>query len=633
MADSDKANLTQGQLKTLMTRIKNAGGGGGATKVTVSYADLPTTTKYIGCSDAYVEAGAKWISLGELLSYDINATSNYEEYELTITNIPTTGYATNKSIAIALPSLALAESKGDAFACNGGAGISDIGSSFPQGILLSTSMSAFAGYRLNPSTYASSLTLNVIRLQGVASVTYIMRNPNVQNENFVGWINAYIFGMQARSATGLYDNKYNSDTRFYSLGYNIPASRLAHEINTQLMLLQNTVSEVESTANNALRRAVKSDWNNNNANSYAHILNRPFYDARVPDVSLDFSSIPTILSTPGVVNWWSPTSWEYNGDASSMATSDDGAGLAIFQKVWDELKGSNTTSYNVRSISVTFAQYDWNGDEVARETLTQTTNARVLIGQDEMEGMSLGFQAGGQAGQLTITFFWSGVWTRPTVADWVEGYLSFYVQGINWTTIDPNNIMVENTRPIEVTIEMLGGELVKLDSKFLKVDNDTITVNSNGEIEASGGGIPTDATFWGATYDATNNRVRGAIYANTIRPSGTFSNPSAMGFDASNGRVMITVGALSGGDAYGSITGQHVTSGGRVSGRLNIFGLNDPINAQDAATKNYVDTIYPVGAVFTSTSSTAPTIAGGTWTQIGTQTVGSSTVYYYERTA
>lgn len=64
-----------------------------------------------------------------------------------------------------------------------------------------------------------------------------------------------------------------------------------------------------------------------------------------------------------------------------------------------------------------------------------------------------------------------------------------------------------------------------------------------------------------------------------------------------------------------------------------IANVTDPQLAQDAATKNYVDSIYPVGAVFTSTSATAPIIAGGTWTEIGTQTVGSSTVHYYERTA
>lgn len=64
-----------------------------------------------------------------------------------------------------------------------------------------------------------------------------------------------------------------------------------------------------------------------------------------------------------------------------------------------------------------------------------------------------------------------------------------------------------------------------------------------------------------------------------------------------------------------------------------LANVKDPSLAQDAATKNYVDSFYPVGTVYSSTSSTAPTFVGGTWTQIGSQTIGSSTVYYYERTA
>lgn len=64
-----------------------------------------------------------------------------------------------------------------------------------------------------------------------------------------------------------------------------------------------------------------------------------------------------------------------------------------------------------------------------------------------------------------------------------------------------------------------------------------------------------------------------------------------------------------------------------------LANVTDPQLAQDAATKNYVDSFYPVGSVYSSTSSTAPTFAGGTWTNIGSQTIGSSTVYYYERTA
>ncbi len=61
--------------------------------------------------------------------------------------------------------------------------------------------------------------------------------------------------------------------------------------------------------------------------------------------------------------------------------------------------------------------------------------------------------------------------------------------------------------------------------------------------------------------------------------------------------------------------------------------VDTPTLDTDAANKNYVDSFYPVGAVYTSTSATAPTFAGGTWTEIGTQTIGSSTVHYYERTA
>lgn len=53
-----------------------------------------------------------------------------------------------------------------------------------------------------------------------------------------------------------------------------------------------------------------------------------------------------------------------------------------------------------------------------------------------------------------------------------------------------------------------------------------------------------------------------------------------------------------------------------------------------AADKSKLDdaVVYPVGAVYTSTDSNAPDFAG-TWTAIGNQTIGTSTVYYYERTA
>lgn len=93
----------------------------------------------------------------------------------------------------------------------------------------------------------------------------------------------------------------------------------------------------------------------------------------------------------------------------------------------------------------------------------------------------------------------------------------------------------------------------------------------------------------------------------------------------------IALGFMSVSNREGELSVGNGSSGSYIT--RYIANVKDPSLAQDAATKNYVDSIYPVGAVFTSTSATAPTIAGGTWTEIGTQTIGSSTVHYYERTA
>ena len=209
--------------------------------------------------------------------------------------------------------------------------------------------------------------------------------------------------------------------------------------------------------------------------------------------------------------------------------------------------------------------------------------------------------------------------------------------------------------------------------KFLKSDGTWDT--------AGGGGIPTDATFWGQSYDSTSNSVNGDItfpdtgvssISKTYNGRRTFVEMhSGMNFFIS-GKNALNLSYISGSNVkivpnlpiqmnstrlaeYSDVTSNTVTAQilfntagdinmqtnrsinlSRVSGTGNnprITGVADPTAAQDAATKNYVDSIYPVGAVFTSTSATAPTIAGGTWTEIGTQTVGSSTVHYYERTA
>ena len=42
--------------------------------------------------------------------------------------------------------------------------------------------------------------------------------------------------------------------------------------------------------------------------------------------------------------------------------------------------------------------------------------------------------------------------------------------------------------------------------------------------------------------------------------------------------------------------------------------------------------LNPVGTIYMSTSSTAPSITGMTWVSVGTMTVGTETIYVYKRT-
>lgn len=171
--------------------------------------------------------------------------------------------------------------------------------------------------------------------------------------------------------------------------------------------------------------------------------------------------------------------------------------------------------------------------------------------------------------------------------------------------------------------------------KYLKADGSWDTVS---------GGIPTDAKFWGQSYDSVNNRVQGDFILSTSYIEPWASANIGMTFDGAgnplfiNGGTRITLRNPSQGNKVleirGGAAGKYIQFYAVYpSGTLGVKGVTDPTDPQDAATKNYVDSIYPVGAVFTSTSATAPTIAGGTWAEIGTQTVGSSTVHYYERTA
>lgn len=127
----------------------------------------------------------------------------------------------------------------------------------------------------------------------------------------------------------------------------------------------------------------------------------------------------------------------------------------------------------------------------------------------------------------------------------------------------------------------------KLDNKFVKIDNDTITVNQDGELEANvQGGIPESATFWGQSYDAVNNKVDGSIKLSSNQYD-YLARVGELNILSSRDNVVIRVG---------NADRANFTAGdARLYSFLNmsnnkIGGLADPTSAQHAATKNYVDT-------------------------------------------
>ena len=175
------------------------------------------------------------------------------------------------------------------------------------------------------------------------------------------------------------------------------------------------------------------------------------------------------------------------------------------------------------------------------------------------------------------------------------------------------------------------------------------------EVGAGGGGggsgIPTDATIFGATYDSVNNKVDGPVTINDGN-GGSVTIGQTNSSTSNNSGALITTGNALQIKAKNQLkidvgTGGATTfyNGGSIGlpasmGTYNarIFNLKaEPMAMNDAASAIYVASYFPVGTVIMSTSATAPSIGvqvfGMTWTQIGSQTIGSKTVYYYERTA
>lgn len=158
---------------------------------------------------------------------------------------------------------------------------------------------------------------------------------------------------------------------------------------------------------------------------------------------------------------------------------------------------------------------------------------------------------------------------------------------------------------------------------FLKeIDDTTTPATYTWEAVGGGGsGIPTDATFWGASYDSTNNRVSGNmnlggndIISGSLRPYALAT--SYVSFNGSNQPIfkgshvqLIGMGPTSSNEqtilsVRGTTAGQRISLQGTANTQtLRISGVTDPTDVQDAATKNYVDTAVASAGAATYTPS------------------------------
>jgi hypothetical protein len=129
--------------------------------------------------------------------------------------------------------------------------------------------------------------------------------------------------------------------------------------------------------------------------------------------------------------------------------------------------------------------------------------------------------------------------------------------------------------------------------------------------EVGGGGIPTDATFWGASYDESYNTVSGPI----ILYDGGYDGGNAQISEASSGRITIDIPENKyismdvGGSRKFAIRADLQRVASFYALDMHSHGIErvaDPVDVQDAATKNYVDNrvLTNAGAPTTSTVGT-----------------------------
>lgn len=302
---------------------------------------------------------------------------------------------------------------------------------------------------------------------------------------------------------------------------------------------------------------------------------------------------------------------------SDFVTSDDVAKAVSIETTARE-QADNSLQGQIDAISASSDVTDIVGtyaDLQAYDTSTLGDNNIIKVLQDEEHNDETTYYRWSTSTQTFTLIGEEGPYYTKSAAD--QKFQGKLTPGSN-ITIDANNkISATDTVYNDFTgtdgvnagtAGLVPAPAVSDAGKYLKAD---------GTWDSVSGGIPTTATFWGASYDSVNNKVDGTIkvagggmeLTNTYQYIKTSTSANfttgrglSLGID-SFGNLQISL--RNGSGAYGntiSIKNNEIALGLRK-----ISGLLSPTNSTDAATKNYTDNLVISYAALNG--STAPTTA------------------------
>lgn len=454
MADTDKANLTQGQLKTLMNRIKNAGGGG-ITEINVAVEDLANVDSTVGSYPVNytidlaaevavpVSTSDKYLSLMDIIPYE---TADEGFYKVNISRQGVSP-ATRTELKIGLAhgrALGYSNFYGNVVKINPYDSTSqDVGG-------LGTYFS---------STETETITLYVLfgrtsHRNGVQANRgdYIYRvypatcdDGGSPTFGGIGQFEGYIFRYHKTGAT------HNpNDGRCYGFAP-IATTRLAEKNavkSSEVTSITNRLNTIEPKVNEVYART--PDYNENNVGSGNYIQNRPFYEVQAStgiDESSSYASWYSNISVmSGTYSGYSQYSVSYEGyDPSSDLPN-----------LWTLIQSLNNNDV------VTFT-FTYEVDGVEKTSTHEYTFSKT---EDEWSTNYL-FK-----GLPQDSAYWQSAFIQ------FSGYGGGSICWVEQTTEDARKTLALKS------IAFSKGEyqLVQLDNKFVKIDNNTIKINANGEL-------------------------------------------------------------------------------------------------------------------------------------------------------